>query len=112
MFAEFLRSGAARVSLPVNPGYEKQIEHFLETGNIPASEELLDLESDLYKSIVEEMREGEDIPEEAEAVGEPWEVEIPTDLVRLRKDASLPRWKKVSQNGNGWEWKPVSNQST
>ena len=112
MFAEFLRSGAARVSLPVNPGYEKQIEHFLETGNIPASEELLELESDLYKSIVEEMREGEDIPEEAEAVGEPWEVEIPTDLVRLRKDASLPRWKKVSQNGNGWEWKPVSNQSS
>ena len=41
-FAAFLRSGAARVVLPVRRGYEKAFEKFLATGDIPSTAELLD----------------------------------------------------------------------
>jgi hypothetical protein len=37
-------------------------------------------------------------------VGEPWEVRLPTTLVRVSPGAELPRWEQ-DENGN---WQPVA----
>ena len=92
--AEFLRAGSARVVVPVSENFEDAVTHFLETGNIPTDNEMLDLHSDLYKPIADEIRERHDATGKQSPVGEPWEVKLPTALVRLRNDSSLPKWKK------------------
>jgi hypothetical protein len=91
-FASFLTSGAARVVLPIRLGYESAFERFLHTGAVPTTDELLDVGSALWVSLVDELRsqaspEGEETP-----VGEPWQFRIATDLVRARTDRSMPRW--------------------
>jgi len=44
-----------------------------------------------YVSIIDEMREAQDVSlEDAEPYGEPWEYSLPTTLVMLQEDATLP----------------------
>lgn len=100
--AEFLRAGSARVVVPVSENFDAAVTHFLETGNIPDDDELWDINSPLYKPIVEEIKERQDATGKEEPVDKPWEVRLPTTLVKLRDDSSLPRWKK---NDDG-TWSP------
>ena len=94
-FAKFLGSGAARVVLPVGPGYEAAVERFLNTGVTPTTDELLDVGSPLWVSLVDELRrDGAEDGTERE-VGTPWEFRIASDLVWARPDGSIPRWKRV-----------------
>jgi hypothetical protein len=107
-YLEFLKAGAARLVVPVQLNFEEGILHYLETGEIwDGSGQPPLMGDDNYLSIIEEMRErsgkfGNETPFE-----EPWEVRIPTSLVKLRKDSDLPKWKKTE---GIWDWSIDSAQ--
>jgi hypothetical protein len=103
LFAEFLKAGAARIVLPVRPGFEKAVAHFLQTGDIWSGGDLPDITSPLYLSIIEEIKERQNAPGAEIAEGDPWEVRLPTTLVKLRTDTNLPQWQKDAQG----TWLPV-----
>lgn len=97
-FADFLRAGAARVVFPVRPGFEKAIIHYLDTGMIWNGGDPPDISSSMYVPIIEEIAEAEQRPGNEVSVGDPWDFSVPTQLIKLRKDDSLPTWKKVGEN--------------
>lgn len=91
-FADFLTSGAARVVLPVRPGYETAFERFLQKGTVPTTQQMLDVGGPLWVSLTDQLRTQATKEGELAAVGEAWEFRIATDLVRARTDGSMPRW--------------------
>jgi hypothetical protein len=102
---DFLRAGAARVVLPVRKGFETAVLHFLETGEIWSGGPVPDVTSPLYLPIVEEIRERSgETSEQPIPYGEPWEVRLPTSLIKLRETSELPRWEKLEDGS----WQPVS----
>lgn len=105
-FLEFFKAGAARVVVPVRPGFEVAVSHYLETGRIWNGEgEPPDVESDTYLPIVTEIRERTGADEGEVPVGDPWETRVPTPLVILREEGGLPAWVRT---GDGtWSWKEV-----
>lgn len=88
-FQQFLRAGFARVLVPVRPGYDNPILYYLETGEIWGGGEVPTIDDELYVSILDEVYDNHEL-EEAVPEGAPWEVDIPTNLVMLQEDASLP----------------------
>jgi len=98
MFTQFLQAGAARVLVPVRPGYKDDVQYFLQSaapdyadriwkgGGVPT----LDTEDARYVSIADELRNRTDDLAGATPEGEPWEFTIPTTLVWLQQDATLP----------------------
>lgn len=101
-FAEFIKAGFARVVLSVRPGFEHAIAHFLNTGDTWDGGDLPPITSPLYVSIIEEIREHDKAPGNEVAQGSPWDVRLPTTLIKLRDDNKLPAWKKNAQG----EWIP------
>jgi hypothetical protein len=99
-FADFLRAGAARVVFPVRPGFEAAVIHFLETGEIWNGGPPPDISSSLYVPIIKEIQEATGAPGDETPVGEPWLIDLPTTLVRIRPNNDLPTWKKV---GEDWQ---------
>jgi hypothetical protein len=92
-FAEFLKAGSARVLVPVRRHYEQSILYYLRTGEIWNGGEIPTINNELYVSIVDEMMAAADADlANATAMGEPWEVKLPTELVQLQEDATLPDW--------------------
>jgi len=89
-FTKFLRAGAARVVVPVRPDYEEAVLHYNETGETWNGEGIPAIDDDLYVSLVEELKAETGGAPEGSPVGEPWENRVPTELVRLQKDSSLP----------------------
>ncbi len=104
LHAEFLKAGSARVVVAVSQNFEAAVSHFMETGQIPEDEDLLDVQSPLYKPIVDEIKERNSATGLDISQGEPWDVILPTTLVKLRPDDSLPVWEK-DQDGT---WSPKS----
>ncbi|HEX5964875.1 MAG TPA: hypothetical protein VFY51_03055 [Pyrinomonadaceae bacterium] len=105
-FAAFLGSGAARVVLPIRPGYEAAFERFLNTGKTPTTDELLDVGGPLWVSLVSQLRfQGADEDSEV-PVGEPWEFRLASDLIRARRDGLLPKW---TLNAGSWDEEPDSD---
>jgi hypothetical protein len=97
-FEEFLKAGAARVVIPVRPGFEGAMAHYHETGDVWMGEEIPDMFSDLYVSIIDEIKARNFAPGEEVCVAE-WDVKLPTTLVMLKEDATLPKWtSKVKCN--------------
>jgi hypothetical protein len=93
IFEAFLRAGMARVQVPVRPGYGKALLYYLHTGEIWNGGEPPVLDSPLYVSIVEEIAESQDVSlAEAPPYGDPWNYSLPTTLVKLQADATLPTW--------------------
>ena len=84
-FGDFLRAGAARVVFPVRPGFEAAMIHYLETpdGEIWNGGPPPDISSSLYVPIVQEIEQATGAPGTEVPVGDPWEVRLPTTLVRL-----------------------------
>lgn len=103
LFAEFLKAGAARVVVSVRPGFESAVAHFLDTAQIWNGGELPPITSPLYLSIIEEIRERDKAPGKEVAQGDAWDVRLPTTLVKLRHEATLPAWQKDPAG----EWVPV-----
>ncbi len=93
-FAEFLKAGSARVVVPVRPGFEAALAHFMDTGEIWDGADPPTLTSPLYVSIIDEIKERTQAPGDEVPQGDPWDARVPTTLVRLRPDGSLPTWTK------------------
>lgn len=102
-FADFIRAGAARVQLPVRPGFEDAVDHYTKTCEPWDGGELPTITDDLYLPFVEEHKAQLGAPGEEVPVGEPWEVVVPTNLVYLKDSSELPRWEEVDG-----EWVDVS----
>lgn len=102
-FADFLRAGAGRVVFPVRPGFEAAVVHYLETGEIWNGGPAPDISSSMYVPIVKEIQEAQGAPGDEVAQGDPWLVRLPTTLVKLRPDDTLPQWQKV-----GEDWQPAN----
>lgn len=122
-FDEFLKSGFARVQVPVRPGFEAAIDQYVPTAKWSKSsmtQEFLTLDSflhfgelwdggplppissPLFLRIADEIAERAQKPGQEIPQGEPWKVRIPTTLVKLRPDDNLPKWKKNPDE----EWVP------
>lgn len=105
-FEEFLQAGYARVVVPVRPGFEVPLQHFLDTGQVWNGEPLPEVGTDLYVSIIQEIKERQGAPLEEELFGDSWDVRLPTSLTRLRNTSQLPKWEK---DGEG-DWQPVPEE--
>lgn len=103
-FEEFLRAGSARVVVPVRPGLEAAVAHFLVTGVVWNGEGEPTVEDPKYRPIVEEIKERAGAKKGEVKVGEPWETRIPTAAVKLRKDDALPEW--IRTGTSDWTWSP------
>ncbi len=90
MFNQFLQAGAARIVVPVHPAYNDAILHYVETGELWNGGTPPHLDDPLFVSIVEELKAQTDDLDGAVAEGEPWRVVVPTTLVYLQADATLP----------------------
>ena len=103
-FLEFLQAGSARVVVPVRPGFERAITHYLECGVIwDGNDEPPPIDDPLYVPIISEIERRTGASQGEIRVGEPWETRIPTPLVILRdRDERLPRWKKKPHTD--WDW--------
>jgi hypothetical protein len=54
------------------------------------------ISSPLFLPIADELAERLDAPGQEVPQGEPWEVRIPTTLVKLRPDDKLPKWVQLA----------------
>jgi hypothetical protein len=99
IFNQFLKAGYCRVVVPVRPGFEGAIDHFMTYGEIWNGGPLPTISNPLYLPIADEIAERLDRPGEEIPQGDPWFVRIPTTLVRLRADDQLPEWEQ-DEDGN------------
>jgi hypothetical protein len=93
-FEAFLKAGFVRVQVPIRPGFVDAVDHFRlfgvpwQGGSLPA------ISDDTYLPIAEEIAEKLGRPGNEVPVGDPWEVRVPTTLIKLRDDDRLPQWQK------------------
>ncbi|KAB2878661.1 hypothetical protein F9K33_12305 [bacterium] len=102
LFNQFIKAGYCRVVVPVRLGFEGAVDHFMTFGEIWNGGPLPAISNELYLPIANELAERLDQPGDEIPQGDPWEVRIPTNLVKLRADDQLPNWAK-DVNGN---WVP------
>ncbi|AXG69591.1 hypothetical protein KORDIASMS9_01816 [Kordia sp. SMS9] len=79
VFLSFLKSGMARVVVPVRPNYEEAVLHYMETDQIWNGGEIPTVNDPLHLSVVDELEQGVGVVE-----GEPWETRLPTTLTILQ----------------------------
>lgn len=99
VFNQFLKAGYCRVVVPVRPGFEGAIDHFMTYGEVWNGGPLPAISNPLYLPIADEIAERLDRPGNEIPEGDPWLVRIPTTLVHLRADDKLPKWQQDA-NGN------------
>ena len=107
LFVSFLQAGYARVVLPVRLGFECAVQVYLCTGlpwlgagDVPPVGDTT--QNSLYLDVAEEIKAltgGGSAREVETPVGDPWEYALPTTLIKLRKDDSLPEWHRVGADG-------------
>ena len=97
-FAAFLNAGAARVQIPVRPGFEDLVKHFMETGEVYGGEGLPKMGDPGYVSFIDEQlttlgAPGDEVPWPPAAPRE-WNIVAPTSLLLARslELAQLPTW--------------------
>jgi len=101
LFADFLRAGAARIVVPVRPAYADAVCYFLNTNIIWNGGDVPNIDDPLYISIADELKEDAsgDIPQGLDycsvdgtlpCLVDQWTVKLPTTLVYLQRDSSLP----------------------
>ena len=111
MFQEFLQSGSARVVVPVRPGFELVINHFMETGNVWSGDGAPPaIGSRTYVSILDEIFEKNRAPQDEVPIGDAWEIRVPTRLVLRHERGALPSWVRDPQHS--WKWKPKSESDS
>ncbi len=103
-FRDFLQAGSARTLVPVRPGFEGAVAHFMETGVVPTVEELGQMAGPLHLTFLAEGPGTDDAIDSAIPYGEAWEMRAPTTLVRLRSDSTTPTWTAVPGADGRLEW--------
>jgi hypothetical protein len=103
-FAAFLKAGSARVVIPVRPGFEQAVIHYMEKGVIWDGGPPPDINSPLYVPIIAELKAAQQAAGTETPYGDSWRNRLPTALVQLRADDKLPAWKKAAGSD---EWVPA-----
>jgi hypothetical protein len=86
----FLQAGAARVVVPVREGYEPLVGRYLKDGQVPRwGPAPWRGQPSGHVSVDELIADANDRPGEEVAIGDPWEVTVPTTLIYLQEDAEL-----------------------
>ena len=106
-FGAFLDAGAARVQIPVRPGFEELVKHYMETGEVFGGDGLPKIGDPGYLPFIAELltmlnAPGEEVPWPPSSPRE-WDIVSPTSLilVRPRGSAALPTWgPKTGQETN------------
>jgi hypothetical protein len=101
LFLNFLQAGYARVVVPVRIGFEKSLHFYLHCGlpwiggALPCIGDLS--QRPLYLDIAEEIKDltGGNNQESEDPIGQPWEIKIPTTLIKLRPDDKVPSWTRI-----------------
>ncbi len=100
--SQFLQAGAARVQIPVRPGFELAVARYCQDKTLPQDAESPVIGDDLYVPIIDEILESLDAPDGGVEVGDPWEVAVPTSLVLLEDAANLKGFRdRVFGGANG-----------
>ena len=102
-FADFIKAGACRVSFAARFNFTPDVLYFLQTGKPWGGGPTPTLYSKDYVDIATEIAAAEKKPGIEKPVGDPWEVSVPTELVRLRQDGTLPVWKLDKKSGTWME---------
>ena len=98
-FGQFLTAGAARVVVPVPIAYVTAVQFLLQSTTTDLRKKVWGggsrptLDDPLYVSVTEEMRTQTDDLAGATPEGTPWEFTLPTTLVWLQPDATLPKFE-------------------
>jgi hypothetical protein len=92
LFARFLQSGAVRVLVASRPGFEAAVLHYLRTRQPWNGGPAPNIDDPLYLAMHEELRGQQDDLNGAVPYGDPWDVVVPTSLVYLQADATLPTY--------------------
>ncbi len=101
-FEEFLKSGAARVQIPVRPGFKEAVNHYLMTGEPWLGQDEPVIGDELWLAFIDEERASlGDRDNETHHTDRDFDVVVPTSLVLLRKDDTLPRWERDAETGWG-----------
>lgn len=85
LFEKFLKAGAARIVVPASEGYEKAVLHYLATGEIWQGGDVPAPSDPLYQPVYTDLLE-----DVALDTSEPWLSTVPTELVYLQADSTLP----------------------
>lgn len=101
LFAQFLAAGAARVVVPVPIAYAAAVQFMLREPGTDLRKKVwrggdrptIDDKDGLYVSITDELRNQTDDLAGATPEDEPWEFTLPTTLVWLQPDATLPKFE-------------------
>ena len=98
LFHRFLTAGYARVVVPVPMAYADAVQYLLQS-KAPALKDRVwrggprpTIDDPLYISITDEMRRETDDLAGAVPEGDPWEYTLPTTLVWLQPDGTLPKF--------------------
>jgi hypothetical protein len=105
-YHDFVKSGFCRIALPVRPGFESSINFFMETGEVWEGEDLPHIGDKYYVSVFQELSEKLGRSQGEKSEGEPWEVKIPTSLIKLKTNDKLPQWEKTESG----QWLAVSEE--
>jgi hypothetical protein len=89
LFSKFLQAGAARVVVPVRPGFERAMSLYLSMGILWNGSQVPQCGDPLFISAVQEIQEQLSAPDNGVAEGNPWPVTLPTPLVILQEDGIL-----------------------
>lgn len=97
-FLAFLNAGAARVQLPVRPGFEEHVKHYMETREVYSGDGLPRMGDPGYVPFIDEQLNslgapGDEVPWPPDAPRE-WDIVAPTSLVLVRGTDldTLPGW--------------------
>jgi hypothetical protein len=91
VFEQFLRAGNASVVVPVRPGYERPVIFFLKTGLIWGGSYLSLFTSQDMLAVYADVELGRQFDPPLE-IGDPWEIRLPTSMVMLQEDGTLPEF--------------------
>jgi len=89
-FARFLRSGSARVVVPARPKFENQVCAYVDFGVLWGGGPVPTVNDPDYLSIAAEIMAQQSPPDDGEK-RKSWEVRLPTTLVWLDNDNTLPK---------------------
>jgi hypothetical protein len=110
IFKEFLKAGEARAVVPVRRGFEFDIIYYLMTGLIWHGAGQPRISDSDYLPITEEIKAATGASGTETPQGDPWEIVIPTTLVKLRSDGRLPGWTRTGDPPTltpaNWTWTP------
>ena len=101
LFALFLRAGAARVVVPVRPGFEASFLYFLQTGQPWNGGSVPQVWNSNYVSIATEIAAMDNQPVSETLVPPTWIMRVPTTLTMLRPPITPPAYSAAAAYPEG-----------